>query len=911
MQHRKDRPQRSTALWRLVGFCLALAFASFLFPLSASAHAIPSLANGPTFRVNVGFDSRYRDGNWVPVQVALRNDGPDFTGKVSIDVPAPYAGAGNSAPLSTYQEAISLPSGSQKEITLYVPFYFGTQGVTQTITVDLLNSAGQKVSTQASALRTIGPNDIFIGVLSDQASTGFGPLNALSLPNQAASVIVEPLNAASMPTIAESLNNFDLIVLDNFTTSTLSKEQLAALQTWVNQGGSLVVVGGPEWRNTLSMLPASLVPVNVTGTTTIPAGTHLLPVGGPLESGPNQSKHADGAPAPVTVSTAVPLAGSSVILGPTTDPLMVQAPDGQGLVCYLAFDPTLQPIVGWSQATTMWKGLLLRTLGDQLLSNNMNVGSQPSWKLASINGSGMQDLLQSLFPSAFPATWLILVLLLSYVAVLGPVRLLIVRWLHNRDWSWRIVLSTIVVFSLLSYGFALQEKGTSIISSSISVIQLNRPDSSGSMAHITTYVGVFVPSQGDFQVHIPGYSLVQPSQGQSRFYQGQSTPQYTTITSAQNGIDVNLQGVDIWTLRALVSQRDRQEHGGIVSHLTLQGNELTGTVSNTLPYALSDVYVLMSDHYVPLGHLAVGQTRQVNLSLADTPASSQGMSLADQIASSYRLPIPYSPFSNGNQPQNEVQRHMAMLATLSGESSYYYCGNGPCFQPVSRIVSSNGVVVTSSGALYGGNNPYLVNGSDPLLIPGSAATLIGWADRLPDVDSNVTINGSDATRVQEAIVQAPLDVGFSGSVTLPSDLVTSQVVDVQSQGANVQTQFPGIYSMTTGSMTFEFTLPTVPNLHATNLTIEEPTNLPQMVSLSGPSGPPVDANHLHASLYNWRTGSWDPSNLQGFSFATNNTQDYISPSGRVLMQFSNQDPTLGTAVFSKPSLEVQGTISSN
>src|SRR5258705_13995997 len=56
---------------------------------SSSAHHFASGLAGPAMTVTAGFDTRYRDGNWIPVRVTLRNDGPDFNGKVSINVPAP------------------------------------------------------------------------------------------------------------------------------------------------------------------------------------------------------------------------------------------------------------------------------------------------------------------------------------------------------------------------------------------------------------------------------------------------------------------------------------------------------------------------------------------------------------------------------------------------------------------------------------------------------------------------------------------------------------------------------------------------------------------------------------------------------------------------------------------------------
>src|ERR1700730_4890126 len=149
------QPQLSLTLKLLMSCGCALLLISFLAPISVFAHSFHSqhaaLSNdGPTLRVNAGFDSRYRQGNWIPIQVSLRNSGIDFNGSVSVNIPAPYAGNNNATPLSTYQAAVSLPSGAQKQITLYVPFNAGAQGAIQALTVNLLDPNGHQVSSQIS-----------------------------------------------------------------------------------------------------------------------------------------------------------------------------------------------------------------------------------------------------------------------------------------------------------------------------------------------------------------------------------------------------------------------------------------------------------------------------------------------------------------------------------------------------------------------------------------------------------------------------------------------------------------------------------------------------------------------------------------------------------------------------------------
>jgi hypothetical protein len=851
----------------------------------------------------MGFNSRYRDGSWVPIQVTLRNDGPDFNGFVSINLPTPYAGINNTAPSSsTYQQTISLSTSAQKQIVINAPIFFGAQGSAQTVDVNLLDTSGKRVLTQTGTLRSLGLNDILVGVLSDQ-TTGIPSLGQVTQPNQAASVFEEQLNPTTMPRIARILNNFDMIVLDNFTTSSLDQGQLQALQNWVAQGGTLVVVGGPQWRGTLTPLPANMLPVTIAGTSTLPTGTNLLPVGGPSNSGPGQNTAAGKIPSALTISNATASPDSTVLLSSGQTPLIVQSSYEQGNVLYLAFDPTLTPLTNWSTMPDIWKGLLIRALGDRFLDASQNPNSFGN---DGIDGS-WGTLLQSLFPNAFPTTWLILALLIGYVVILGPVRLLIVHFTRKRTWSWRIVLATIAVFSLLSYGLAIQQKGTSIISSNISVIKLDRPGIPTTNAHVTTFVGVFVPSQGNFQVNIAGNDLVQSIDDNNRQSQipgtASSSSGQTTVTEGQDYTNVTLQGVDIWTMRSLATQHDTQIKGGIFSHLTVQDGQLKGTVTNELPYGLSDAYLLIGAQYVSLGHLAAGQTEPIKLTLNVTPGNQQ-QSLADQIAASRGLSTPYMPpyDASAAQNQNAFQRHMAMLSTVSGELSNFYCnGGGPCYQPVTVI---NGNVKQS---FYGGK--LQSGGQDPLLLSDADATFIGWADSQPGISSKVSINGLPPSGIQESLIQAPLDVNYEGTLNKSSSLVAGQLVDVQSQGSNIQSQFSGIYTLTTGSMTIEFTLPYGPRLQATSLTISENPNLANGLATGGGPGTVGDLSHVQTYLYNWRTGNWDTVTFKQSSLLISKAQDYTNAQGRVLMQISNQDSSLAPIVVTKPILQIQGSVS--
>src|SRR6266480_5101991 len=360
----------------LASICISL----FLFPAQASAYTKNSPMISPTLQIAVGFEDDSRLNYWTPVQVALSNEGSNFSGVVSVTT---YAGlsrpvvVGSILPWS-YQTSVVLPHGTQKQFNLSIPLY-ESPSVPQGIVATLSDNSGKTITTQAARLFTLPSGSLLIGILSDHTaeSPELSPLSNVSLPYSERSIVLATLNASTMPDEAEVLDNFDVIVLDDFTTSTLSHGQLTALQTWINRGGAFIEIGGPDWQRTLGTLPPQLLPVVVHGTGVLPAGTHLLPIGSPTIAETGQKAASDTLRQSLSISSATLPEGSDTrqeafsnfetVLGTESNPLIVQAHQGQGVICYVAFDPTVAPLMNWVGTIALWNGLLLRTLGDRSL----------------------------------------------------------------------------------------------------------------------------------------------------------------------------------------------------------------------------------------------------------------------------------------------------------------------------------------------------------------------------------------------------------------------------------------------------------------------------------------------------------------------------------------------------------------
>lgn len=866
---------------------LALLLCISALPVQAARQA----DNPLSLQVNYGFDAAYRSESWTPVYVTVDNSGPRVDGTLIVSI---YTGPPNSSvigsvsPWSFQQHVTITPNGHQR-FTFYLPFTMGNLNPTGVLAT-LKDAKGRTLATQTGTTGyAVPPGDLLVGWLSDlnpNQAPLYSMLVKVNLINQSSSLTSSNLTAATFPTQVAVLENFDVMVLDDFASNTLSRQQWQALQIWVNQGGLLIEVGGAQWQRTLGSVPTSLLPVTPNTTQTLPAGTRLLPITG--ESGQkvafNQPVTATGASLRKQDGT---FSNNSVMLSNGSTPLIVQSRQGQGTICYVAFDLADTPILVWPGISDLWKVLLQSTLGDRLLISNTVLGypSGPGHLLAH---GGVLALTEVATPFNF---WIVGILLLGYVLSIGPIRYLLMKRYHwPRGWDWRILFACALVFSLLGYSIAAFQHRGALADNSVSLIRFNQGNAATTQIHTTTYRGIFVPDQGDISMNFSGNSLVQPLAGATLARSSAAfalNPLPATVEAQGGGTKIQLRDLASWSFHPVIQEQDQQIQGGLTTHLALHNDTIEGTVTNNLSTALNDVYVLLPHQFVHIAHLAVGETQTVKLTLANHNITGP---LADAIAHQGGLPVPYSPYGNGQHPQTDFQRHAALLSFLNGADFNFQPCQGSC---VTRAITA-----TPRATIFatGGNVPHnsIYNDYDPLLLSGAQATLIGWTEQ--PLQDDTTINGSHPAGQHESFIQAPLSVDTSASAQVPTGFIPSQVVDIQSH--RVQTVLPGLYSLLEGSVTFEMQAPVARN--ASHYFMIQP-DLALQPDSQGRVTTGVPSN-LRTSLYNWQKGNWEPVSFGQQGATITNPATYTDPNGRILVQISSQNST--PAYFSRPLLAI-------
>ncbi len=174
------------------------------------------------------------------ILIEIANDGPDFDGTVRV-----IADNGGSSTCA-YDTAISLSEGSTKQFTVSIPVssldvYYSGYGQARTLYLILLDDKGNEVTTEKyNRFFQDYQDKVPVGILSD----AYDDLSYLDMNGNAVYLFNDnyPLELVelSKDNLTDELDRLDFLIIDQYDTSQLSTEAVAAVEDWTDRGGMLI-----------------------------------------------------------------------------------------------------------------------------------------------------------------------------------------------------------------------------------------------------------------------------------------------------------------------------------------------------------------------------------------------------------------------------------------------------------------------------------------------------------------------------------------------------------------------------------------------------------------------------------------------------------------------------------------------
>ncbi|MEN6325107.1 MAG: hypothetical protein ABFD18_02700 [Syntrophomonas sp.] len=617
-----------------------------------------------TMKAEAGFNGCSRTGQAFPLKVTLENQGPEIKGTLEFSTTS-------NGFRTLHKKEVLLPRGSKKRVSMCIP-----ANEAKSYTLDLM-AGGKKIASTKARITTLQPQEVLVGVLASNPAT-LNYLNALKLPSEGQRISVFGLRAEDIPESSLLLDSIDLIALNDFPASQLSSRQLAAIQAWVERGGTLVLAGGPNWQKTLSPLPTALLPVQPSGSRTI---------GGISGSGKLAAFNwPTGTPLVVSESKIV---SGQALLQDGSLPLIVQKEKTKGNIVYMAFDLALQPFANWTGNADLWTDLLSRFDPHHMIS----AGSTKAMNQRPYQPQEMTYVLRNIPSSGLPSTAALGLVLLTYLLLLGPGIYLLLKKYDRRDWGWVVIpLVALMMFSFTYLG-VFKAKGRDVFTN---VVSLLRIEQDSDYSRLTSYIGAFAPTKSDYALSLPAGELIDvlPSNDSGMYKRvrvmASNNPSALTpvLATVQQGDNPQVLYTDSsrWSMRCVLSEKSIPQNGKILSNLQSSQNGIKGRISNQTGRTLSECLVINRYGYQRIARLGPGETADIDISLRFSPSQGPAFNRIYE-----RYPIHRPQEMNNAYNQND-QLNRQLLETLSYNSGLFddpliFLGHST--DPIDKTISQN------------------------------------------------------------------------------------------------------------------------------------------------------------------------------------------------------------------------------
>ncbi|NGZ76001.1 hypothetical protein [Saccharibacillus alkalitolerans] len=575
---------RKRAAVSVTALLLPIVLIAALLPIFPEGAAAKEDTGGLRVSAEFGYGGKVNEGRWNPLTVTLTS-GEDLTGDLVVQV-APQNGMGE----STYVRRVELPAGTAKEVTLAIPggSYSRNTSMIRFYPGSVEKGDAAPFREGRAYLSSSSQYGGIVGVLASDPDT----MNFLSLLQSSGQTIsVVPLEADDIGGNPMLLDGLDVLVLNDFASDTLSEEQLGAIRTWVERGGSLLLGGGAGYAKTAAGLE-DLSPVEVSGGTESVSAAPLAGGGGGKALPAGSS---------LTAAKASAKAEASVRYSSGGLPLIASMPVQAGRVWYSAYDLSLAPLSSWAGSADLWGKLLTSDL-----SAATAVGggvAVPSFSSNYYNLSYALDYFPSLhMPKLSVLVWLLLI----YVVIAAPILYLILRKFDKREWAWVLIPLIAIVSSAAIYMTGSSDK-TNELAHTLSYVTLDG-EGEGLRRSATA---LFVPNSGNYKVDFPAGTQVSMMSGDNWMggSGGQVSGQLNNFVREQpDGTQLRLGGMSYWSVaKFTVEEPEGLETGKLDAELKIdEQGEISGRVVNDTNARLTDAALVAGGKLYKLGQLEPG-----------------------------------------------------------------------------------------------------------------------------------------------------------------------------------------------------------------------------------------------------------------------------------------------------------------
>ena len=571
---------------------LVMLLMSFLLP-STQAQAAASLE----VKATAGISGKAKYQSVVPLQVTVKNNGPDFSGDMAINSSNSYEAA------SALVVPIDIAAGEEKTFTFYLDG-LADNGYSD---ADLFAfyegniEKGKKIAykgTKRLQSNFLDPTSTFVYTLTDKSDrlsallrlSSFVPQNNVEIFN------INQLKDYTFPEDEQGLAMANVIVVDEVVIADLAQKQQEALLKWVQDGGTLLL-GASDQVDATAGIFKDYLPMSLSQEMTSISAEILTKLsGGGIFT------------QPISIHTATNHEGSLPVLTENNIVLASKKKIGSGEIIQTAFSLGDQPLASMDgYAALLAKLIDIQSISQQgMMSQGQSPLDQISYELRNIN---------ELFPSFEVSVSYMLIVIILYIIIIGPVLYFVLKKVDKREHAWWII----PVFSIvLSIGLFIVGAKDRIVQPQVQQSAFYRVNEDSSLNGY--YVeSILTNRSGDFIVNTDKNTTAVAMRNYNNFTGTVGDLHESSyIKENANGSTLTLRDLNYWSVQSFGGKTSAQNIGKMDVDITLKNEKLTGTVKNNFPFELKDVTLISGVKEVKLGDIKANGTLQVDKEMKTT-----------------------------------------------------------------------------------------------------------------------------------------------------------------------------------------------------------------------------------------------------------------------------------------------------
>ncbi|MFY2308133.1 hypothetical protein ACOSZE_11740 [Lysinibacillus fusiformis] len=571
---------------------LVMLMMSFLLPPTQAQAAAPL-----EVKATAGISGKAKYQSVVPLQVTVKNNGADFSGDMAINSSNSYEAA------SALVVPIDIAAGEEKTFTFYLDG-LADNGYSD---ADLFAfyegniEKGKKIAykgTKRLQSNFLDPTSTFVYTLTEKSDRLSALLRLSSFVHQNNVEIfnINQLKDYTFPEDEQGLAMANVIVVDEVAIADLAQKQQEALLKWVQDGGTLLL-GASDQIDATAGVFKDYLPMSLSQEmTSISAETLTKLSGGGIFT------------QPISIHTATNHKESLPVLTENNVVLASKKKIGSGEIIQTAFSLGDQPLASMDgYAALLAKIIDIQSISQQgMMSQGQSPLDQISYELRNIN---------ELFPSFEVSVSYMLIVIILYIIIIGPVLYFVLKKIDKREHAWWII----PVFSIvLSIGLFIVGAKDRVVQPQVqqSAFYKVNEDSSLNGYYVES---ILTNRSGDFIVNTDKNTTAVAMRNYNNFTGTVGDLHESSyIKENANGSTLTLRDLNYWSVQSFGGKTSAQNIGKMDVDITLKNEKLTGTIKNNFPFELKDVTLISGVKEVKLGDIKANGTLQVDKEMKTT-----------------------------------------------------------------------------------------------------------------------------------------------------------------------------------------------------------------------------------------------------------------------------------------------------